>query len=91
MRCHQSHRAGFVRTFWNKHEDTLSFEAMARIQATLLLRDAPIRRSLQAVLRAIHYLEAERSVTVARRVLPVLDPYDWITPESRKGRRGAGL
>jgi len=75
-------QSGFCTYFLLHDEDTLSVEAMARIQSTLLLREAPVRRSLQAVLRSIHYLEAERSVTVAKRVRPVLDPYDWMLPEA---------
>ena len=38
-------------------------------------------RSLQALLRGIHYLHAEREIHRARKQLrPVLDPHHWVAP-----------
>jgi hypothetical protein len=73
-------QSGFCTYFLERDARSVQVEVTARIQANLLPRDAPVRPSLQAVLRGIHYLEAERSVTMNRTVQPVLDPYDWMTP-----------
>jgi len=37
------------------------------------------RRSLVSVLRAIHFMESEKP-SDKNRLLPVLDPFDWVTP-----------
>jgi hypothetical protein len=55
-------------------------ETVARLEANLLPSASPVRHSLIAVLRGIHYLEAERAIGVVRSVQPVLDPYDWMSP-----------
>jgi hypothetical protein len=41
-----------------------------------------VRASLLAALRSIHYLEAERAVVGLQAGRPVLDPYDWMTPDT---------
>lgn len=74
-------------------------EHAEQIRANLLLSTSPVRPDLVAVLRGVHYLEAERPVTAAGTVQPVLDPYAWMLPETvghageivvRTSRRRAG-
>jgi hypothetical protein len=75
-------QSGFCTYFLQGDDRGVPVEVTARLRANLLPRGSPVRSSLQAALRGIHYLEAERSVTKARLVQPVLDPYDWMTPGS---------
>jgi hypothetical protein len=79
-----------------------SIEQAERLRANLLLTDGTIsglRGDLIALLRGLHYLEAERPPTRDRYFQPVLDPYTWLSPEShghagevvvRTSRRRAG-
>jgi hypothetical protein len=79
-----------------------SVEQMARLRANLLLTSgatAGLRDDLIAVLRGVHYLEAEGPPSHDRCFQPVLDPYRWLSPEShghagevvvRTSRRRAG-
>jgi hypothetical protein len=55
-------------------------ETRVRLEANLLGDASPVRSSLLGILRGLHYLEAERSVGTS--VQPVLDPYDWMTPDT---------
>ena len=38
-----------------------------------------VRKSLVSVLRAIHFMESEKSAAKSM-LLPVLDPFDWANP-----------
>lgn len=47
-------------------------------------QDSTVRPSLIALLRGLHYLQAERAV-VRGQSMPVLDPYRWIAPATVGG------
>ena len=64
------------------NDGTVPVETVERMRANLLLTTSPIRPSLLAVLRSIHYLEAERAVAGTYAGKPVLDPYDWMAPDT---------
>jgi hypothetical protein len=68
-------------TYYLRRDNEASAEAGAVLAHNLIAPSSPVRSGLLSVLRGIHYLEAERSVT-PRAVQPVLDPYDWMAPES---------
>jgi len=56
------------------------------MQANLLLTTGPtagLRGDLIAVLRAVHYLHAERPPSRDHFFQPVLDPNGWLAPDSR--------
>jgi hypothetical protein len=81
-----------------------SIERTERLRANLLLSEggtstAGLRGDLVAVLRGLHYLEAERAPSREQFFQPVLDPYRWLSPEThghagevvvRTSRRRAG-
>jgi hypothetical protein len=63
-----------------------SIERAERTRANLLLTGgaaAGLRGDLLAVLRGLHYLEAERAPSRDGYFQPVLDPYGWLSPDSR--------
>ncbi len=43
-------------------------------------RQSTIRSCLITVLRGLHFIEAERGTTSNGQLLPVLDPFSWISP-----------
>ena len=45
--------------------------------------NSPIHPCLTAVLRGLHFIEAERGVK-AGQLIPVLDPFRWISPTTRE-------
>ncbi|MEH1932372.1 MAG: hypothetical protein V7L14_01290 [Nostoc sp.] len=46
--------------------------------------DSPIHDCLLAVLRGLHFIEAERGVQKGQ-LIPVLDPFSWISPTTVEG------
>ncbi len=44
-----------------------------------------IRPCLISVLRGLHFMEAERGVNKAGQLIPVLDPFSWISPTTIEG------
>src|SRR5262249_42110426 len=68
-------------TYYLRRDNEASAEASAELTHNLVAPKAPVRAALLTVLRGIHYLEAERSIA-PNAVQPVLDPYDWMAPES---------
>jgi hypothetical protein len=73
-------QSGFC-TYFLLRDSLAPVEVIARLEANLLPSTSPLRQSLIAVLRSIHYLEAERAIG-PRSVQPVLDPYDWMAPNN---------
>jgi hypothetical protein len=67
---------------------TGSIERTERVRANLLLGEggtstSGLRGDLIAVLRGLHYLEAEGAPSRDHFFQPVLDPYRWLSPETR--------
>jgi hypothetical protein len=75
-------QSGFCTYFLLGDDGTVPIETLERMRANLLLSTSPVRTSLLAALRSIHYLEAERAITGSQAGRPVLDPYDWMTPDT---------
>jgi hypothetical protein len=73
-------QSGFCTYFLLRDGGTIPAEVRVRIEGNLLGDDSPVRATLLAVLRGLHYLEAERAA--AGHVQPVLDPYSWMTPDT---------
>ncbi|MBD2439088.1 hypothetical protein [Nostoc sp. FACHB-110] len=44
--------------------------------------DSPIHPCLLSVLRGLHFIEAERGANKAGQLIPVLDPFSWISPNT---------
>jgi hypothetical protein len=73
-------QSGFCTYFLLRDGGAMPAEVRVRIEGNLLGDDSPVRSSLLAVLRSLHYLEAERAT--GGHVQPVLDPFDWMSPET---------
>lgn len=73
-------QSGFCTYFLLRDDGMAPTETRVRLEGDLLGDASPVRSSLLAVLRGVHYLEAERSA--GGYVQPVLDPYGWMTPDS---------
>jgi len=98
-------QSGVCTYFLLRDQGSGSIERTERIRANLLLSEggtstAGLRGDLVAVLRGLHYLEAERAPSREHFFQPVLDPYRWLSPEShghageivvRTSRRRAGM
>jgi hypothetical protein len=74
-------QSGFCTYFLDTDYQVQNPEWRERVRANLL-GDSPVRDSLLAVLRGIHFLEAEKA-PLAEVCQPVLDPYTWVAPASR--------
>ena len=97
-------QSGVCTYFLLRDQGSGSIERTERIRANLLLSEggtstAGLRGDLVAVLRGLHYLEAERAPSREQFFQPVLDPYRWLSPEThghageivvRTSRRRAG-
>jgi hypothetical protein len=97
-------QSGVCTYFLLREQGGGSIERTERIRANLLLGEggsstAGLRGDLVAVLRGLHYLEAERAPSREHFFQPVLDPYRWLSPEThghageivvRTSRRRAG-
>jgi len=73
-------QSGFC-TYFLLRDNLAPVEVVAQLEANLLPSTSPVRLSLIAALRSIHYLEAERAIG-PKFVQPVLDPYDWMSPNN---------
>jgi hypothetical protein len=79
-------QSGVCTYFLLRENEPTSVERSERMRANLLIADgamAGIRGDLIALLRGVHYLEAERPPTRDGYFQPVLDPYGWLAPDSR--------
>jgi hypothetical protein len=95
-------QSGVCTYFLLRENQPTSIEQAERLRANLLIADgamAGVRGDLIALLRGLHYLEAERPPTRDGYFQPVLDPYSWLAPDShgnagevvvRTSRRRAG-
>lgn len=76
-------QSGFCTYFLEIDDRVSNRNWMERARSNLLDPNghSPVTRSLQALLRGIHYLHAEREIHRARKQLrPVLDPHHWVAP-----------
>ena len=78
-------QSGFCTYFLLRDAGMAPTEVRVRLESNLLGDESPVRPSLIAVLRALHYLEAESAL--GGYVQPVLDPFDWLAP-ARIGQVG---
>jgi hypothetical protein len=95
-------QSGVCTYFLLRDSQPSSIEQAERLRANLLITNGAmsgLRGDLIALLRGLHYLEAERPPTRDGFVQPVLDPYSWLSPDSygnagevvvRTSRRRAG-
>jgi len=95
-------QSGVCTYFLLRENEPTSIEQAERMRANLLITEgamAGVRGDLIALLRGLHYLEAERPPTRDGYFQPVLDPYSWLAPDShgnagevvvRSSRRRAG-
>lgn len=95
-------QSGVCTYFLIRDDDPTSIEHTERMRQNLLISDSVmggIRGDLIALLRGVHYLEAERPPSRGGYFQPVLDPYTWLSPDShgnagevvvRTSRRRAG-
>lgn len=76
-------QSGFCTYFFDAEHRLADFNLRETTRANILGTGdaAEKRRSLVSVLRAIHFLESEKP-SDKNRLLPVLDPFDWVTPAS---------
>lgn len=73
-------QSGFCTYFLLRDVGMAPTEVRVRLEGNLLGDESLVRPSLIGVLRSLHYLEAERAM--GGHVQPVLDPFDWLMPES---------
>ena len=95
-------QSGVCTYFLVRDNDPMSIEHTERMRQNLLISDGAmggIRGDLIALLRGLHYLEAERPPSRDGCFQPVLDPYTWLSPDTygnagevvvRTSRRRAG-
>jgi hypothetical protein len=79
-------QSGVCTYFLLQDQGSTSIEQAERVRANLLLTSGAtsgLRGDLIAVLRSLHYLEAERPPSRDHFFQPVLDPYSWFAPDSR--------
>lgn len=75
-------QSGFCTYFFDAEHRISDFQRNETIRANILGTGEAeaVRRSLISVLRAIHFMESEKSAENNRPLLPVLDPFAWATP-----------
>jgi hypothetical protein len=79
-------QSGVCTYFLLQEEGGSSIEHVEALRANLLRTTgatAGLRGDLIAILRSLHYLEAERPPSRDHFFQPVLDPYGWLSPASR--------
>lgn len=76
-------QSGFCTYFFDTEQTGNNIEWRERARAHLLT-DSPIRESLLAVLRGLHFLETEKKPENNQNK-PVLDPFSWIQPATIGG------
>jgi hypothetical protein len=74
-------QSGFCTYFFDAEQRTSDLQLSETVRQNILGIGAGygVRKSLVAVLRAIHFMESEKPSN-ARNLLPVLDPFDWVSP-----------
>ena len=80
-------QSGFCTYFFDVEQRITDAELRETVRQNILgvgAQAADVRNSLISVLRAIHFLESEKSPPKTSTVLlPVLDPYSWVNPLKR--------
>jgi len=79
-------QSGVCTYFLLREEGGSSIEHVEALRANLLRTTGAtsgLRGDLIAILRSLHYLEAERPPSRDHFFQPVLDPYGWLSPASR--------
>ena len=83
-------QSGFATYYLHQDQDLQYMDMIARAYADLAPRNSTVREYLLAVLRCVHFAEAEKlpvhdRYSKERYVQPVLDPYAWMNPSSTEG------
>lgn len=80
-------QSGFCTYFFDVEQRITDVEVRETVRQNILgigAQAAEVRKSLISVLRAIHFMESEKSPPKSTPVLlPVLDPYSWVNPDKR--------
>lgn len=76
-------QSGFCTYFFDVEQRISNNEMRETVRQNILGvgQTAEIRKSLISVLRAIHFMESEKSA-LKGVLLPVLDPFDWANPDT---------
>jgi hypothetical protein len=76
-------QSGFCTYFFDVEQRVSDMQLSETVRQNILGVGAGygVRKSLVAVLRAVHFMESEKPCD-KRSLLPVLDPFDWATPMS---------
>jgi hypothetical protein len=77
-------QSGFCTYFLDEDHRVKNLEWRERVRANILMPGTGTRACLLAVLRGLHFLEAEKQID-AGMFKPVLDPFSWIKPNSTGG------
>jgi len=74
-------QSGFCTYFWDADYQVKNSEWRERVRSNLLGSGNSIRECLLAILRGLHFLEAEKQPE-GGVFKPVLDPFGWVQPSS---------
>lgn len=76
-------QSGFCTYFFDVEQRVSDMQLSETVRQNILGVGAGygVRKSLVAVLRAIHFMESEKPSS-KNNLLPVLDPFDWATPKT---------
>lgn len=77
-------QSGFCTYFLDEDHRVKNLEWRERVRANILMPGTGTRACLLAVLRGLHFLEAEKQID-AGIFKPVLDPFSWVKPTSTGG------
>ncbi|MES2261613.1 MAG: hypothetical protein V4724_24115 [Pseudomonadota bacterium] len=74
-------QSGFCTYFFDVEQRMSDLQLSETVRQNILGVGAghAVRKSLVAVLRAIHFMESEKP-SDRTHLLPVLDPFDWVSP-----------
>lgn len=78
-------QSGFCTYFLDTDYQVQNLEGRERVRSNLIGANTAVRESLLAVLRGIHFLEAEKAPMSSPSQFifqPVLDPFTWLSPAS---------
>jgi hypothetical protein len=76
-------QSGFCTYFFDVEQRVSDMQLSETVRQNILGVGAgyDVRKSLVAVLRAIHFMESEKPSN-KHNLLPILDPFDWATPKT---------
>ena len=75
-------QSGFCTYFLYTDYKVQNLEWRERVRSNLTSANTAVRDCLLAVLRGLHFLEAEKVPPMTGLFQPVLDPFGWVTPSS---------